>query len=104
MRTVRGCVGLILVTGLFYHGGVPEKRFDTIIRQGTIYDGSGGKPFIADIGINADTIAAIGDLSTASAKTEIDAKGLAVAPGFINMLSMAERSLLMDGRSMSDIK
>lgn len=104
MREVLGCVGLILIAGLFYRGAVPEKHFDAIIHQGTIYDGLGNKPIIADIGINADTIAAIGDLSDASAKTEIDAKGLAVAPGFINMLSMAERSLLMDGRSMSDIK
>jgi N-acyl-D-amino-acid deacylase len=104
MRVVLGCVGLVLLAGLFYHGATPEKRFDTIIRQGTLYDGSGNKPFVADIGINADTIAAIGDLSDAIAKTEINATGLAVAPGFINMLSMAERSLLLDGRSMSDIK
>jgi len=104
MRVALGCVGLVVLAGLFYHGAIPEKRFDTIIRQGTLYDGSGKKPFIADIGINADTIAAIGDLSDATAKTEINAKGLAVAPGFINMLSMAERSLLLDGRSMSDIK
>jgi N-acyl-D-amino-acid deacylase len=104
MRTVLGCVGLIVLAGFFYNGVSPEKRFDIIIRQGTIYDGSGNKPFVADIGINADTIAAIGDLTDAIAKTEINAKGLAVAPGFINMLSMAERSLLMDGRSMSDIK
>lgn len=104
MRTVLGCVGLIVLAGFFYNGVSPEKRFDIIIRQGTIYDGSGNKPFVADIGINADTIAAIGDLTDAIAKTEINAKGLAVSPGFINMLSMAERSLLMDGRSMSDIK
>ena len=104
MRTALGCIGLILIAGLFFNGHLLEKRFDVIIRQGTIYDGSGNKPFVADIGINADTIAAIGDLSGALAKTEIDARGLAVAPGFINMLSMAERSLLMDGRSMSDIK
>lgn len=104
MRTALGCVGLFVLAGLFYHGIPPETRFDTIIRQGTVYDGSGNKPFVADIGINADTIAAIGNLSDAVAKTEINAKGLAVAPGFINMLSMAERSLLLDGRSMSDIK
>ena len=104
MRVALGCVGLVVLAGLFYHGAIPEKRFDTIIRQGTLYDGSGNKPFVADIGINGDTIAAIGDLSDAIVKTEINAKGLAVAPGFINMLSMAERSLLLDGRSMSDIK
>lgn len=104
MRTLASITGLILITGIFFLGISPEKRFDTIIRQGTIYDGSGGLPYVADIGINADTIAAIGDLSAASTKNEINAKGLTVAPGFINMLSMAERSLLLDGRSMSDIR
>ncbi len=69
-----------------------------------IYDGSGNNPFKADIGINADTIAFIGDLTDANSKNEIDATGLAVSPGFINMLSWADGSLLKDGRSMSDIK
>ncbi len=78
--------------------------YDIIIRNGFLYDGSGSPSFIADIAINADTIAFIGDLSSAKANKEIDAKGLAVAPGFINMLSWADRSLLMDGHSMSDIK
>lgn len=82
----------------------PKQTFDTIIRNGTIYDGLGGKPFQADVGINADTIAAIGDLSNDIAKTEIDARGKAVSPGFINMLSWADGSLLKDGRSMSDLK
>lgn len=103
MPGVLVCVFLITTASLFYQG-IPDNRFDTIIRHGTIYDGSGHEPFVRDIGINADTISAIGDLSGAVAKTEINAKGLAVAPGFINMLSMAERSLLLDGRSMSDIK
>lgn len=103
MRVMLSCAGVVIAAFLLLQGMVPEK-FDIIIRQGTIYDGSGSKPFVSDIGIRADTIAAIGDLSTATAKTEIDAKGLAVTPGFINMLSMAERSLLLDGRSMSDIK
>jgi N-acyl-D-amino-acid deacylase len=80
------------------------QRFDTIIRHGMIYDGQGGKPFLADVAIHHDTLAAIGDLRQAIGTTEIDATGLAVAPGFINMLSWADRSLLMDGRSMSDIK
>jgi N-acyl-D-amino-acid deacylase len=82
----------------------PKTEFDIIIRQGTIYDGSGAAPFIGDIAIAGDTIAATGDLTDAVGKREINAKGLAVAPGFINMLSWADRSLLMDGRSMSDIK
>lgn len=83
---------------------IPVQEFDVIIRNGTIYDGSGAKPFVGDIALQADTIAAIGDLKDAHGKKEIDAKGLAVAPGFINMLSWADQSLLKDGRSMSDIK
>jgi N-acyl-D-amino-acid deacylase len=79
-------------------------QYDLIIRNGTIYDGSGNKPFTADIGINADTIAAIGNFDQAEASTEIDAAGMAVAPGFINMLSWANVSLLEDGRSQSDIR
>jgi N-acyl-D-amino-acid deacylase len=83
----------------------PEKqKFDVILRHGLIYDGLGGKPFRADVGINADTIAFIGDLKQSAGKIEIDAIGLAIAPGFINMLSWADGSLLQDGRSMSDIK
>lgn len=78
--------------------------YDIIIRGGTIYDGSGRKPFLSDLAINADTIAAIGDLSNDKGKAEIDAKGLAVSPGFINMLSWAGEALTHDGRSMSDIK
>ena len=82
----------------------PAKEFDILIRHGTIYDGSGSMPFAGDVGINADTIATIGDLSAAHGKKEIDVVGLAVAPGFINMLSWADGSLMQDGRSMSDIK
>jgi N-acyl-D-amino-acid deacylase len=83
---------------------IPPQQYDTIIRNGMIYDGKGGKPYRADIAIQNDTIAAIGDLTNATAQKEIDAKGLAVAPGFINMLSWADKDLLKDGRSMSDIK
>jgi N-acyl-D-amino-acid deacylase len=61
-----------------------KEQYDTIIRNGMIYDGNGGEPFKADIGINADTIAFIGDLFKASAKKEIDANGKAIAPGFID--------------------
>lgn len=81
-----------------------RKSFDTIIRNGIVYDGNGGDPFQADIGINADTIAFIGDLKNASAKNDIDAKGKAIAPGFINMLSWAVESLIEDGNSESDIR
>jgi len=69
-----------------------------------IYDGNGREPYKADIGINADTIAFIGDLSNAAGKTETDAKGKAVAPGFINMLSQSDVALLHDGNSQGDIR
>ena len=75
-----------------------------IIRNGMIYDGNGGEPYKSDIGIKNDTIAFIGDLSKAAGVNEIDAKGNAVAPGFINMLSWATESLIEDGRSQSDIR
>jgi len=75
-----------------------------VIRGGNVYDGSGSPPVVADVGINEDTVAFIGDLSSAIGKKEIDASGLVVAPGFINMLSWAGEELLKDGRSMSNIK
>lgn len=80
------------------------QTFDTIIENGTIYNGTGKASYRADIGIIADTIAAIGDLNAADASYIIDANGIAVAPGFINMLSWANYSLQNDGRSMSNIK
>ncbi len=81
-----------------------EAAYDVILRGGTVYDGRGGEPFVADVGLKGDAIAAIGDLSGARGKSEVDARGLAVAPGFINMLSWATESLLADGRSLSDIR
>lgn len=80
------------------------QQFDVLIRGGTIYDGRGGAPYKGDLGISGDTISAVGDLSSARAIQTVDASGLAVAPGFINMLSWAGEFLLKDGRSMSDIK
>jgi len=77
--------------------------YDLIIRNGQIYDGSGESAYSGDLAINADTIAAIGNLDDVTGTEEIDAQGMAVAPGFINMLSWANVSLLHDGRSMSDI-
>ncbi len=98
--------GLVIVTVILFFISCTEKQqqYHTIIRNGMIYDGNGGEPFKADIGINADTIGFIGDLSKASSKNEIDANGKAVAPGFINMLSWATETLIEDGRSQSDIK
>jgi N-acyl-D-amino-acid deacylase len=82
----------------------PKQEFDLIIRNGNVYDGSGSPFFYGDLAIQGDTIAAMGNLQDAVGKKEIEAKGLAVAPGFINMLSWADRSLLMDGSSISDLK
>jgi len=92
-------VGLLVITAC-----TSSPTYDIILRNGTIYDGSGDEPFFGDVGINADTIAAIGDLSEAKAKEEIELNTLAVAPGFINMLSWANSSLIEDGRSQGDIR
>src|SRR5690349_16784771 len=81
-----------------------KKEYDVVIRNGTVYDGLGGKPLNADVAIQGDTIAFVGDLSGAVGKKEIDAKGMAVAPGFINMLSWSTESLLEDGRSLGELK
>ncbi len=82
----------------------PVPAFDVVIRSGTLYDGSGEAGVIGDLAIDGDRIVAIGDLGEASGKTEIDATGMAVAPGFINMMSWAPITLIQDGRGMSDIK
>jgi len=81
-----------------------EGNFDVIIRNGTVYDGTGAESQKADIAIRGDRIAGIGDFKSAKAKTVIDAKGFAVAPGFINMLSWSTESLIQDGRSQSEIR
>ncbi len=81
-----------------------SSNFDIIIKNGTVYDGTGAKPRRADVAIRGDRIIAVGNLTSAKAATVIDAQGLAVAPGFINMLSWAVDDLVVDGRSMGDIK
>ena len=80
------------------------SEFDVIIRGGTVYDGSGGAPTKADVGIKGDKIVKIGNLSKARAATIVDATGLAVAPGFINMLSWSTESLIVDPRSLGELK
>jgi N-acyl-D-amino-acid deacylase len=79
-------------------------RYDVVIRGGTVYDGSGRDPVVADVAVLGDSIAAIGDLGRSRARVTVDARGLAVAPGFVNMLSWAVDDLLHDGRSQSDIR
>ena len=80
-----------------------SQQFDVIIRGGMVYDGTGRAPVRADVGIRGDRIAAVGNLSRATAPTIVDAKGLAVAPGFINMLSHSETSWFVDSRSLSEL-
>ncbi len=93
---------LVLFAALFL-SSCTSTDYDLIVREGLIYDGDGGTPFTADIGIRADTIAFVGNLERATAETDVDAAGMAVTPGFINMLSWATEDLLKDGRSMGDI-
>ncbi|HYC95290.1 MAG TPA: D-aminoacylase [Sphingomicrobium sp.] len=82
----------------------PLPTFDVIVRNGTIYDGWGGAPYVGDLLIKGDKIVSIGPAAKARGRTEIDASGLAVAPGFINMLSWANETLIADGRGQSDIR
>jgi N-acyl-D-aspartate/D-glutamate deacylase len=82
----------------------PVESYDVLIRNGTVYDGSGAAGTAADLGIRGGKVVAVGDLTSAQAQLNIDATGLAVAPGFINMLSWATESLIEDGRALSDVK
>ncbi len=93
---------VVALSSLFSCG--KKVHYDVIINNAMIYDGNGGDPFNGSIAISGDTIAAIGQLENADAKEVIDAGGMAVAPGFINMLSWATESLIQDGRSQSDIR
>jgi len=81
----------------------PPQTYDIVIRNGVIYDGSGVDAIRGDVAIRGDRIAAVGQVS-GRGKSEIDAKGMAVAPGFINVMSQAQESLIADGRGMSDLK
>ncbi len=81
----------------------PKTDYDIVLRHATLYDGSGKPATQGDLAIRADRIAAIGDVHGRGAK-EIDVHGLAVAPGFINVMSQAQESLIADGRGLSDTK
>lgn len=96
-------LAIATIAALFLASAAPQPAYDLVIRGGTIYDGSGGAPFSGDVAIRGDRIVAVGRVSERGAR-EVDAKGLAVAPGFINMLSWATDSLVADGRSQSDIR
>jgi N-acyl-D-amino-acid deacylase len=100
LRPPVGVIGLMGVLTLGCFG----PRYDTILRHGTVYDGTGAAPVTADVAITGDTVAAIGDLSSARGRVELDVTGLAVAPGFINMLSWSNESLIEDGKSQGEIR
>lgn len=109
-KTLTHLLALLLITaGSFAQhrqDAKPAKavQFDIIIRGGAVYDGTGGPARRVDIGIKGDRVAAVGNLKSDAAATIIDATGLAVAPGFINMLSHSESSLITDGRSQGEIR
>lgn len=102
MKTIAALTASLLATALI-GAAPPSPGYDIVIRAGTIYDGSGGEPYMGDVAIDGDRIVAIAPKIEASGTTEIDATGKAVAPGFINMLAHPEESLLVDGRALSDL-
>jgi N-acyl-D-amino-acid deacylase len=95
---------LYILTGASLAFSQKANDFDVVIKGGTIYDGSGGNPFKADVGIRGDKVLKIGNLSRAKAASIVDATGLAVAPGFINMLSWSTESMIIDPRSLGELK
>src|SRR3954449_3459397 len=95
----------IAVAGLFASSAAPPAvTYSVLIRGGTIYDGSGGAPYVGDVALKGDKIVYVGPHAPGRAARVIDASGKAVSPGFINMLSWATESLIADGRGMSDTR
>jgi len=84
-------------------GCAPATEYDVVIRGGTIYDGTGSAPVVGDLAISGDSIVAVGRIGRARGLQEIDATGMAVSPGFINLMSWATETMIEDGRAMSDI-
>jgi len=92
----------IAVAGLIASSAEPPANYSVIIRGGTIYDGSGGQPYVGDVALAGDKIVYVGPHAPGRAARVVDATGKAVSPGFINMLSWANESLIADGRGVSD--
>src|SRR3982750_915744 len=93
---------ILAIAGLAVSSAAPPASYSVLIRGGTIYDGSGGAPYIGDVGIRGDKIVYVGPHAPGRAARTVSAAGKAVSPGFINMLSWATESLIADGRGMSD--
>jgi N-acyl-D-amino-acid deacylase len=102
---MRGRVSVlaVLLATAIDAGGEPPTRFDVILEGGRVVDGTGAPWFKADVGLVGDRIAAVGNLQAAEAKRRIDAKGLVVAPGFIDMMGQSEYNVLVDSRAASKI-
>jgi N-acyl-D-amino-acid deacylase len=103
MRTVATLIMTVFFLGQMLIGQT-TMYFDIVIRGGTVYDGTGREPRRVDIGIKGDRIVKLGDLSKARAGSVVDAGGMAVSPGFINMLSWSTESLIIDPRSLGELK
>lgn len=95
-------IGIAFTALLLSSAAAPAADYDVLIKGGTIYDGSGGTPFVGDVAIKDDKIAYVGPQAPGTATKVLDATGEAVSPGFINMLSWAVADLIADGRGMSD--
>ncbi|HSC27203.1 MAG TPA: D-aminoacylase [Vicinamibacterales bacterium] len=108
MRFIGARVSLVLalLTTLALPAAAPVQlqTFDLVIRNGTVYDGTGAVGRLADVAVRGDRIAGVGDFGSMAADAVVDARGLAVAPGFINMLSWSTESLLVDGRSQGEVR
>ncbi|HET7711424.1 MAG TPA: D-aminoacylase, partial [Thermoanaerobaculia bacterium] len=94
---------LLLLGSFLLVGACATTRYDTVIRNGVIYDGTGAEGVRGDVAIAGDRIAAVGVVN-GRGRSEIDARGMAVSPGFINVMSQATESLIIDGRALSDVK
>jgi N-acyl-D-amino-acid deacylase len=103
MRKIVLAAFIVLSSGAAAPGLAKGSQHDVVIRNGLIYDGSGKPPYPGDLTIDGDRITYVGRHATGHARTEVDAHGKAVAPGFINMLAHPEESLLADGRALSDL-
>jgi N-acyl-D-amino-acid deacylase len=95
---------LLAVLSLLAAACSPRAQYDVVLRNGQVFDGSGAAPFSGDVAIQGDRIAAVGVLGNVRGRTEVDVKGMAIAPGFVNMMSWANESFIHDGRSQSDIR
>ena len=102
--TLTGFIFTIVALFGYAPGPQAQDRYDVIVRGGTVYDGTGSPGRRVDVAIRGDRVAGVGNFANAAAGTVVDATGLAVSPGFINMLSWATESLLVDGRSQGDIR